>query len=94
MSIPRCVAAGTALSVSSCINLYELSMGDFDLVMCITSHLEGLKVICQDCSQSISLSRSCCKLSWSVCLLIFRYSISAKRLREVPGEIWVGMSFI
>ena len=48
MSMLRCVATGTALSVSSCM-LYELSMGDFDLVMCITSHLEGLKVICQDC---------------------------------------------
>jgi hypothetical protein len=28
--------------------MYGLSMGDFDLVMCIISHLEGLKVICQD----------------------------------------------
>ena len=65
MSMPRCVATGTALSVSLCI-MYGLSMGDFDLVMCIISHLEGLKVICQDCAQSISLSRSCCRLSWSV----------------------------
>ena len=71
MSMPMCVATGTSLSVSSCI-VYELSMGDFELVMCITSHLEGLKVICQDCSQLISLSRSCCRLSWSVWLLIFR----------------------
>ena len=55
MSMPRCVATGTALSVSSCI-VYGLSIGDFYLVMCIISHLEGLKVICQDCSQSISLS--------------------------------------
>ena len=47
MSMPRCVATGTALSVSLCI-MYGLSMGDFDLVMCIISHLEGLKVICQD----------------------------------------------
>ncbi|KAK2193093.1 hypothetical protein NP493_17g06026 [Ridgeia piscesae] len=45
MSMPRCVATGTALSVSLCI-MYGLSMGDFDLVMCIISHLEGLKVIC------------------------------------------------
>ena len=65
MSIPRCVATGTALSVSSCI-LLELFMGDFDLVICITSHSEGLKAICQDCSQSICLLRSCCKLAWSV----------------------------
>jgi len=61
MSMPRCVATGTALSVSLCI--HELSMSDFDLVMCIISHLEGLIVISQDCSQLISLSRSCCKLS-------------------------------
>ena len=46
MSMPRCVAIGTALSVSLCI-VYGLSMGDFDLVMCIISHLEGLKVICR-----------------------------------------------
>ena len=65
MYMPRCVATGTALSVSSCI-VYGLSMGDFDLMMCIISHVGGLKVICQDCSQSISLSRSCCRLSWSV----------------------------
>ena len=65
MSMPSRVATGTALSVSSCI-VYGLSMGDFDLVMCIISHLEGLKVICQDCAQSISLSRSWCRLSWSV----------------------------
>ena len=38
------VATGTALSVSLCI-VYGLSMGDFDPVMCIISHLEGLKVI-------------------------------------------------
>ena len=50
---------------SLCI-MYGLSMGDFDLVMCIISHLEGLKVICQDCAQSISLSMSCCRLSWLV----------------------------
>ena len=31
MSMPRCVATGTALSVSSCIP-YGLSMGNFDLV--------------------------------------------------------------
>ena len=62
MFMPRCVATGTALSVSLCI-MYGLSMGDLDLVI---SHLEGLKVICQDCAQSISLSRSCCRLSWSV----------------------------
>ena len=43
------------LSVSSCI-VYELSVGDFYQVMCITSHLEVVKVICQDYSQSISLS--------------------------------------
>ena len=55
MSMPRCVATCTALSVSSSI-VYGLSMGDFDKVMCIISHLEGLKVICQGCSQSISLS--------------------------------------
>ena len=65
MSMPMCVATGTALSVSSCI-VYGLSMGDFDLVMCIISHLERLKVICQVCSQSISLLRSFCRLSWSV----------------------------
>ena len=65
MSIPRCVATSTALSVSSCI-VYGLCMGDFDRVMCIISHLEGLKVSCQVCSQSISLLRSCCRLSWSV----------------------------
>ena len=65
MSMPKCVAIGTAPSVSSCI-VYGLSMGDFDLVMCIISHVDGLKVICQDCSESISLSRSCCRLSWSV----------------------------
>ena len=47
-------------SVSSCI-VYGLSMGGFDLVMCITSHLEGLKVICQECSPSISIPRSCCR---------------------------------
>ena len=64
MSMLRCIATGTALSVSSRI-VYGLSMGDFDLVMCIISHLEGLKVICQCCSQSISLSRPC-RLSWSV----------------------------
>ena len=69
MSMPRCVATGTALSVLLYI-VYGLSMGDFDLVMWIISHMEGLKVICQDCAQSISLSR------------------------EVPGDIWVGMSFI
>ena len=45
MSMPRCVATGTALSGSSCI-VHGLSMGDLDLVMCIISHLEGLKVIC------------------------------------------------
>ena len=55
MCMPRCVATGTALSVT-CI-LYELSRGNFYLVMCITSHLEGLKVICQDCSQSTSLPK-------------------------------------
>ena len=65
MSMPRCVATGTALCVSSCI-LYELSMGDFDLVMCITSHLEGLNVICQDYSHSINLSILCCRMCWSV----------------------------
>ena len=65
MFMPRCVATGTALSVSSCI-VYGLSIGDFDLVMCIISHLERLKVICRDCSQSISLSKLCCRLSWSV----------------------------
>ena len=31
MSMPRCVATGTALSVLLCI-VYGLSMGDFDLV--------------------------------------------------------------
>ena len=67
MSMPRCVATGTALSDSSCI-VYGLSMGDLDMVMCIILHLEELKVICQVCSQSISLPRSC----WSVLLLIFR----------------------
>ena len=66
----RCVATGTALCVSSYI-LFELSMGNFDLVICFTSHFEGLKVICQDCAQLISLSRSCCMLFWSVCLVIF-----------------------
>ena len=65
MSRPRYVAADTALSVSSCI-VYGLCMGDFDRVMCIISHLEGLKVICHDCSQSIGMLRSCCRLSWSV----------------------------
>ena len=60
VSMPRCVASGTALSGLSCI--HELSMSGVDVVMCITSHLEGLNVICQDCSQSISLSKSCCKL--------------------------------
>ena len=62
MSTLMCVATGTALSVSLCI-VYGLSMGDFDPVMCIISHLEGLKVICQDYAQSISLPRSCCRLS-------------------------------
>ena len=71
VSMPRCVATGIALSGSSCI-VDGLSMGDLDLMMCIISHLEGLKVICQVCSQSISLSRSCCRLSWSVWLLICR----------------------
>ena len=47
-------------------------MGNFDLVMCITSHFEGLKAICQECSQTISLSGSCCRLFWSVCLFIFQ----------------------
>ena len=28
-------------------------MGNFDLLMCITSHLEGLKVICQDIFVSV-----------------------------------------
>ena len=65
MSMPRFFSTGTALSVSLCI-MYGLSMGDFDLVMCIISHLDGLKVICQDCAQSISVSRSCCRLSWTV----------------------------
>ena len=55
ISMPRWVATGTALSGSSCI-VYGLSMGDLDLVMCIISHLQGLKVICQVCSQSIILS--------------------------------------
>ena len=41
----RWVATGIALSGSSCI-VYELCMGDLDLVMCILSHLDGLKVIC------------------------------------------------
>ena len=50
------------LSDSSCI-VYGFSMSDLDLVMCIISHLEELKVICQVCSQSISLSWSCCRLS-------------------------------
>ena len=71
MSISRCVATGTVLSVSSCIRC-KLFMGNLYLVMCIISHIEGLKVSCQDCSQSISLRRSCCMLPWSVCLLIFR----------------------
>ena len=71
MSISRCIATGTALSVSSCIRC-KLSLGNLYLVICIISHLKGLKVICQGCSQSISLSMSCCKLSWSVCLFIFR----------------------
>ena len=93
ISMPRCVATGTALSGSSCI-VYGLYMGDLDLVMCIISHLDGLKVICHVFSQSVSLSTSFCRLSWSVWLLICRYSIasSAKSLREVPGEIWEGMS--
>ena len=86
MSMPRCVATGIVLSGSSCI-VYGLSTGDLDLVMCNISHLEGLKVICQVYSQSFSLSKSCCMLSWSVWLL-------AKSLREGPGEIWEGMSFI
>ena len=46
ISIPRRVATGSALNGSSCI-VYGLSMCDLDLVMCIISHLEGLKVICQ-----------------------------------------------
>ena len=46
ISMPRWVATGTALSGSSCI-VYGLSMCDLDLVMCIISHLEGLKLICQ-----------------------------------------------
>ena len=71
MPMPRCVATDTALNGSSCI-VYGLSMGDLDLVMCIISHLVGLQVICQVVSQSINLSRSCCRLSWSVWLLIFR----------------------
>ena len=47
MFIPRCVATGTALRVSSCI-LYEISMGSFDLVMSyftfrgFEGHLPGL----------------------------------------------------
>ena len=49
ISTLRCVATRTALSVLSCI-LLELFMGDFDLVICITSHCKGLKAICQDCS--------------------------------------------
>ena len=51
-----CLCQGVLLMVvlwvSSCI-LYELSMGNFDLLMCITSHLEGLKVICQDIFVSV-----------------------------------------
>ena len=68
ISMPRWVATGTALSGSSCI-VYGLCMGDLDLVMCIISHLDGLKVICHVFSQSVSLSRSFCRLSWSVWLL-------------------------
>ena len=67
-----------------------------ELVICITSHLEGLKAICQDCSQSISLSRSCCKLSWSVCLLVFssKHCIISEKFEGGSWmEIWVGMSF-
>ena len=88
ISMPRWVATSTALSGSSCI-VYGLYMGDLDLVMCIISHLDGLKVISHVFSQSVSLSRSFCRLSWSVLLFICRYSIapSAKSLREVPGEI-------
>ena len=41
--MPRWVATGTALSGSSCI-MYGLCMGDLDLVMCIISHLDGLKM--------------------------------------------------
>ena len=63
MSMPRCVATGTALSVSLCI-VYGLSMGDFDLVMCIISHLEGLKVICRQSRcpvpDSARISRNVC----------------------------------
>ena len=73
MSVPRCIATGgDCPECSSCI-VYDLSMGNyFNLVICIILCLEGLKVISQNCSQSISLSMSCCKLSWSGCLLIFR----------------------
>ena len=45
ISMPRWVATGTALSGSSCI-VYGWCMGYLDLVMCIISHLDGLKVIC------------------------------------------------
>ena len=40
ISISRRIATGTVFIV--CI-LQELSMGNVDLVMCITSHLEGSK---------------------------------------------------
>ena len=46
ISISRRIATGTALNVVQCIQ-HELSMGNVDLVMCITSHLEGSKAICQ-----------------------------------------------
>jgi len=65
MSKSRCVATSTALSVSSCI-AYGLSMGDFDLVMCIISHMDGLRVIGQVCYQSTSPLRSCYRLTWAV----------------------------
>ena len=38
ISISRHIATGTVLCI-----LQELSMGNVDLVMCITSHLEGYK---------------------------------------------------
>ena len=58
----------------------------------IISHLEGLKVICQDCAQSISLSRSGCRLFWSVIIdFSVKHCVVGIRLKcaVVLWEPWI-----